>query len=77
MNEDFQADVRQERRDVERAARQRLDDISAVTADIVIEAKHIRVLEKAGASYDALRARALQRLSAFTDRLNELEGDTA
>ena len=77
MNEDQHIAREQERHEKERAAQQRLDDIAAATADIVIEAKHIRVLEKAGTAYDDLRAKAIAHLSTITDRLNELEGDTA
>lgn len=77
MNEDQYMARDTERHEEALRRQQRADDIAAATADIVIEAKHIRVLERAGTAYDPLRARALVRLSAITDRLNELEGDTA
>lgn len=76
--EDFQADVRQERHDDERAARQRADDIVAARADVVSAVRELRALELNGAFYeDRSWANSMERVRDITDRLNELEGDTA
>lgn len=77
-SEDFQADVRQERHDDERAARQRADDIAAARDDLISEARTLRGLELTGAYYDdRVWVASMERLRDITDRLNELEGATS
>lgn len=72
--EDFQADVRQERHDEERAARQRADDIAAARDDLISEARTLRRLETLGNIENRPWWESKYRLADITDRLNELEG---
>ena len=73
-SEDFQADVRQERRDRERAAQALTDAISAARDDLATEGLTLRRLELAGHIEDRDWWDSFYRLRDIADRLIELEG---
>lgn len=77
MNEDQRMAQRQEWHDNERLARMKTDAIVDARHDLITEVKTLRRLETNGHIDDALWWNALYSIRDITDRLNELEGDTA
>lgn len=67
----------QEWHDDERLERMRTDAIIDARHDLITEVKTLRRLETNGHIDDALWWNALYSIRDITDRLNELEGDTA
>lgn len=77
MNEDQRMARRLEDHEEARRERDRTDAIIDARHDLITEVKTLRRLETNGHIDDALWWNALYSIRDITDRLNELEGDTA
>lgn len=79
MNEDYRMSLMQEDEDKTRKERDRTDAIIDARHDLITEAKTLRRLQMANYTddIDGLIDESHRRLGDITDRLNELEGDTA
>lgn len=77
MNEDQRMAQRLEDHEEARRERDRTDAIVDCRHDLITEAKTLRRLELLGHVEDTLWWGSKYRLADITDRLNELEGDTA
>lgn len=77
MNEDQRMAQRLEDHEETRRERDRTDAIIDARHDLITEVKTLRRMETNGHIDDALWWNALYSIRDITDRLNELEGDTA
>lgn len=79
MNEDQRMARRLEDHEEARKERDRTDAIIDARHDLVNEAKTLRRIERSNYTADTARFidESIRRLGDITDRLNELEGDTA